>query len=85
MDTKAIDKLENYPLLQFINAGVKVTVNTDNMTVSDTDIRSEYRMLEKTLGMDMKIVRQLLENAVEASFASEEIKLKLQKKIEKNF
>jgi adenosine deaminase len=72
-------------LLQFINAGVKVTVNTDNMTVSDTDIRSEYRMLEKTLGMDMKIVRQLLENAVEAAFASEEIKLKLQKKIEKNF
>jgi adenosine deaminase len=85
LNTKAVDKPENYPLLSFLKAGVKVTVNTDNMTVSDTDIRSEYRLLEETFGIDFGTIRHLLQNAVEASFAAKELKLKLQKRLKEDF
>lgn len=72
VQTKAISSFSEHPILTFLRSGLKVTVNTDNMTVSDTTIEREYRRLEAELGMTKEEQRILLFNAVDAAFLTEE-------------
>lgn len=76
LDTKTISKYEELPLREFINAGVKVTINTDDMTVSNTTLKQEYETL-MNLGFNEKELREFALNSIEASFASNKIKEKL--------
>ncbi|GFH40668.1 adenosine deaminase [Lactococcus insecticola] len=68
--TKAIDSLENYPFKKLFDAGVRVTVNTDNRTVSGTTLNDEYEKLAKWYNFNESDFRQLANYAFEASFMS---------------
>ena len=61
--------------------GLNVTVNTDNMTVSGTNMALEYDLLRDKLGMTEQQERQLTENSIRAAFLSEEEKTQLFKRI----
>lgn len=71
VQTKAVAGMEDHPVLDYLREGLKVTVNTDNMTVSDTTVEREYRKLQE-LGMTREEYRQLLFHAADAAFLSEE-------------
>ncbi|MGN0298705.1 MAG: adenosine deaminase [Lachnospiraceae bacterium] len=77
VQTQAVSTLKVHPILNYLKQGMLVTVNTDNMTVSHTDIWQEYRLLEAELGLTATQKQQLLKNAVEAAFLSAEEKKKL--------
>jgi len=70
--TKAVADLSEHPILDYLRAGLAVTVNTDNMTVSDTTIEREYLLLERTLGMTRQEYRQLLFHAADAAFLTKD-------------
>ncbi|MGX7048596.1 adenosine deaminase [Lactococcus piscium] len=70
IQTKAIDKAENYPFKTLFDAGVRVTINTDNRTVSDTTLTDEYVKLADWFGFDEAVFRQVARYAFEASFMS---------------
>lgn len=72
VQTKAVSSFSEHPILVFLRSGLKVTVNTDNMTVSDTTIEREYRRLEAELGMTKEEKRSLLFNGVDAAFLTAE-------------
>ena len=72
MQTKAVESFQEHPILNYLRAGLKVTVNTDNMTVSDTTIEREFLRLERELGMSPKERKALLLNAADAAFLTEE-------------
>jgi len=74
LQTKAIDSWDNYPLLYFMENDLKVSVNTDNRTVSNTTLTKEFEMVYKASGYNDEIIRQLQANAIEISFASDDIK-----------
>ena len=78
LDTKTISKFEDLPLSEFINRGIKVTINTDDMTVSNTTLKQEYETLWK-LGFKEKDLKQFAKNSIEASFASDALKYYLLK------
>ena len=73
LDTKTISKYEDLPLRTFIEKGIKVSINTDDMTVSNTTLKQEYKTLA-TMGFNEKELREFAKNSIEASFASKEIK-----------
>ena len=73
LDTKTISKYEDLPLRTFIDKGIKVSINTDDMTVSNTTLKQEYETLAK-MGFNEKELREFAKNSIEASFASKEIK-----------
>lgn len=73
LDTKTISNYEDLPLRTFIDKGIKVSINTDNMTVSNTTLKQEYETLA-IMGFNEKELREFAKNSIEASFASEEIK-----------
>lgn len=77
VQTKAVKNFQEHPVLSYLRSGLLVTVNTDNMTVSDTTIEKEYERLSGELGMTAKEHRQLLFNAADAAFLSGEEKGRL--------
>lgn len=72
VQTKAVGSFREHPILKYLRSGLKVTLNTDNMTVSDTTIEREFSRLSKELGMTAEEQRQLLYHAADAAFLTEE-------------
>ncbi len=69
---------ETHPLYVLYKKGARVTVNTDNLTVLDTDLEKEYDLCRRMGFEDEDIVR-MNNYAIEASFADAETKKALLK------
>lgn len=71
LQTHAVHSMEEYPLLQFLEAGIPVTVNTDNRTVSDTTITKELELVQEYYKLTYGDLEQLMNNAKAAVFDSD--------------
>jgi adenosine deaminase len=80
IQTKAINNWADYPLVEFVRRGLKVSVNTDNRTVSNTTLTKEFELIYESC-KDDDVIYQLQRNAIETSFASDDIKHDLLKEI----
>lgn len=81
LQTKAVQSAAEYPIREFLDAGLKVTVNTDNRTVSNTTLTKELEFVQKTYGIRDEEVLLLMKNAVDAAFAEEAVKERLYRKL----
>ena len=70
VQTKAVPDAAHHPIVNLLEQGIPVTLNTDNMTVSDTTLEGEFALVRRTFGLTPRQERQLLENAVNAAFLS---------------
>lgn len=75
--TRVAGSYADCPLRTLIDAGVRVTLNSDNMAVSNTDVRRELFLMRETFALDDAEIDQLLRNAVAASFTDEATKQRL--------
>ena len=82
LQTKAVHSKAEYPMREFLQNGLLVTVNTDNRTVSATTIDREIRFVQENYGITDSEVSLMMRNAVEVSFAPDDIRQKLLKKFE---
>ena len=85
LNTSIFEKLADYPLPQLMAASVRVTVNTDNMTVSGVTLESEMEKLEQTFDLTDEHFKTLAKNAAEACFADADTKAWLVSQIEARF
>ncbi|MDO4531928.1 MAG: adenosine deaminase [Bacillota bacterium] len=85
LHTSMFDSYEEYPLRKLMEAGVRVTVNTDNMAVSGTTVSAELKHLQEALQLTEQELRLLAETAAEASFADAETKEWMKTEIAKRF
>lgn len=76
IDTKAVLSYENHPIRKLYDKGVKVTINTDDRTVSNITLSSEYKKLESYFDFNNKDFLNMNVNAVKASFMPLEEKTK---------
>jgi adenosine deaminase len=72
--TRTVTRLEDYPFQQFLDAGIKVCINTDNRTVSTTTLTDEFMKLYEWYGITYQDMELLNHNAVTGAFISEEEK-----------
>ena len=77
LQTKAVAGPEEYPIRDFLNGGLKVTVNTDNRTVSDTTMTKELEFIQNTYGIQDDEIYLLMKNAADVAFAEDYVKDKL--------
>ncbi|WP_373465843.1 adenosine deaminase [Streptomyces sp. V3I8] len=66
--TRAVRTLDEHPLKAFVDAGVVVTVNSDDPPMFGTDLNNEYAVAARLLGLDERGLAALARNAVEVSF-----------------
>ncbi|RSR95954.1 adenosine deaminase [Streptomyces sp. WAC00469] len=69
--TRAVADLDEHPVKKFVEAGVLVTVNSDDPPMFGTDLNTEYAVAARLLGLDERGVAELAKNAVHASFLDE--------------
>lgn len=83
LNTKIYKNMNDYPLVELFEAGVKITINSDNMVVSDTNVQTELQNLIDTFDLTEDQLKILVENAINASFADDETKIWLSSEFEK--
>lgn len=79
--TGAISNIRALPLRELLDAGVVVTINSDNMSVSGTDVCREFLLMNCLFGLTEHEAGSILLNAVDASFADEDTKARLRAQI----
>ncbi|MDD6309272.1 MAG: adenosine deaminase [Clostridia bacterium] len=84
LQTHAVDCIENYPLKKLIHEGLVVTLNSDDPTVCGTNVRKEMYLAKERLQITDDEINQLLMNAVNFSFASDDVKKELREVIHQN-
>ena len=75
--TRAVSAIEEHPIVAFRDAGVTVTVNSDDPPMFGTSLNREYEIAADLLGLDEAGVAELARTAVRASFAEEPMKATL--------
>ena len=75
--TRAVASLDEHPLRAFIDAGVTVTINSDDPPMFGTTLNQEYSVAAGMLGLDEAGLADLARAAVLASFAEEDLKTRL--------
>ncbi|XCP86930.1 adenosine deaminase [Roseburia hominis] len=81
LQTKAVRSKAEYPLREFLDQGLKVTINTDNRMVSGTTIEKEIAFVREEYGISGTEVELMMKNAVETAFASDDVKHELLRKL----
>jgi aminodeoxyfutalosine deaminase len=72
--TRAVPTLEEHPIVAFRDAGVTVTVNSDDPPMFGTTLNREYEIAAELLDLDEAGVAELARDAVRASFADQSVK-----------
>ena len=75
--THAVEDMADYPFMQFLEDGIRVTLNTDDMGIEGTTLAKEFRYMEETFALSPEQERIVLANAVDAAFTTDEVKDKL--------
>ena len=66
--TSAVPTIEAHPLKRLFDLGVRVTINSDDPEVLETNLNNEYRIAHEILGMSLEEIQTCNRFAVEASF-----------------
>ena len=73
--------MEKHPLPRMIERGLKVTVNTDDPSVSRITLSNEFQTIHEKLQVPMDVLKQSVITSAEASFLPEAEKADLLRKL----
>ena len=85
LQTKTVDNVEDYPLVQFLLEGLPVTLHTDNLTVSNTALQREYRLVQEQFSLTDAQLKEIALRTAEATFLSAKEKEVLKEQIDRGF
>jgi aminodeoxyfutalosine deaminase len=80
--TGCCGKVEDHPLRRYFDAGLMVTVNSDDPALFHSDLLQEYERAQEHFCFTEEHLRELAANSVEASFLPAERKVMLLRGIE---
>lgn len=69
--TSSVRRIEEHPLKKLYDLGVRVTINSDDPEVLDTNLNAEYRIAHEILGMSLEDIAACNRYALAASFIPE--------------
>ena len=81
IQTDVAEEYKDHPIYQLYKKGVKVSINTDNATVSNISISDEYMKLYENFDFSIDDFKAMNKNAVEGAFLNEDDKRELLKKL----
>jgi adenosine deaminase len=69
--TGAISRLGQHPLGAYQKIGLRVTINTDDPSVSNTTLTDEYLVALQDIGLSLRALRQTIITSAESAFLAE--------------
>jgi adenosine deaminase len=79
-----VGSLDTHPLMKMLDAGLNVTINTDDPSISRITLSHEYHTACEDLRMPQPILKQRIVAAAQACFLPEHEKEKLVKQLNKD-
>ena len=80
--TSCCARLEDHPLRRYFDAGLLVTLNSDDPALFLSDLEDEYGIAQESFGFTPEHLRELASNSIEASFLPPERKVEILRRIE---
>ena len=74
IQTGTVNSLPEHPITQFIDFGLKVSLNTDDPAIEGIEIKDEYQKANDIVGLNLNQIQTLQKNGVESSFLSKQDK-----------
>ncbi|KAA3661705.1 MAG: adenosine deaminase [Chloroflexi bacterium] len=78
LQTRVASSIETHPIRKLIEAGVRVSVNTDDPGISNITLSDEYNLLMQEKDFDFSLFNALNRDALNAAFTNDERKAALQ-------
>jgi len=75
-------QLDEHPVRRYFDAGLMVTLNSDDPALFGSDLNGEYRLADEQFGFTEEQLRELAANSIEASFLGPHRKVELLRQIE---
>lgn len=74
LQTKAVTDFTDYPFREFYDAGILLSINTDNRTVSDTSCTDEYMRLAEAGMFQEPMCEKIYMASLHSAFADDDTK-----------
>ena len=82
LELKVVDDLKDHPMLQLMEAGLMVTINSDDPAYFGGYMNENYIQIAAALNLSKKQITELAKNSFKASFLSDVEKEKLMNQVE---
>ena len=79
-----VTTMEEHPLPRMIEYGLKVTINTDDPSVSRISLSNEFQIAHEKLNVSMDVLKQSILMAAESSFLADAEKAELLQSLKKH-
>ncbi len=81
LHTGAVANLPNHPFRKYLDLGLRVTLNTDNRLISDTDVTLEFQRACEAFNLDLGQIQELVINGFKSAFLPHERKVVLVRQV----
>lgn len=81
--TGVVPELKQHPVRRMLDAGLNVTLNTDDPSISQITLSDEYKVATEELGLDFALLKKRILGAAQASFLPEAERVKLVEQLKK--
>lgn len=85
INTCVYNDYSELPIDDYLKKGVIITINSDNMSISNTDVRQEINRVVNTFSLSKDYVKRILLNSANSVFADDNLKKELIFKINSSF
>ena len=85
LHTATVSGLDRHPLRRYLDAGARVTINTDDPRVSGITLSGEWELATRQFALGPAEQRRILQNSVAASFAPAELRARMRERIDEYF
>lgn len=75
--TGAVKNIQEHPIKKLLDAGVWVTLNSDDPGIFNQNTLEEYKLLNSELGIDEETLKKCSHRAAQASFIDHDLKQKV--------
>ena len=72
--TRSVDSIENHPLPKLYQAGIPVSINSDDPHLMDIDLINEYELAARFFDLTLEDFFQMNKNAIAYSFLDPDVK-----------
>lgn len=77
LHTGAVSDLPSHPFRKYLDRGLRVTLNTDNRLISDTNVTLEFQSACEAFDLDLGQIQELIINGFKSAFLPHERKVAL--------
>ena len=82
--TRAVDDMDEYPFMDYLDRGLNVTINSDDPAIENTTLSKEFLYMKNKFGLTERQHQIVTYNAINAAFTSGITKNDLKKRINCN-